>query len=161
MQTFDNQPDRPHLDADNLLPAAELHARQHTSVRKAHETELIEDYLELIYELLTHSGEARAVDIAQRMGVSQTTVAKMIQRLNERGLVHAAPYRSIFLTDEGKQMAEQSRARHMVVLDFLRALGVPDEIARIDAEGIEHHVSDETLEIMAAFAQNNTSKTAG
>ena len=145
----------PAVSGDNLLPAAELHARQHASVRKAHETELIEDYLELISELLTHTGEARAVDIAQRMGVSQTTVAKMIQRLNERELVTAAPYRSIFLTEEGKKMAEQSRARHMVVLEFLRALGVPDETARIDAEGMEHHVSDETLTIMAAFTQNH------
>lgn len=132
----------------DLLPDAESHAEQYASVRRAHETELIEDYVELIGELLEAEGEARAVDIARRMGVRQATVAKMIGRLAERGLVTTAPYRSIFLTDEGRTMAQRSRERHAVVLQFLRAIGVSDATARIDAEGLEHHVSDETLEVM-------------
>lgn len=133
---------------DDLLPDVNDHARQYASVRRAHETELIEDYVELIGELLAAEGEARAVDIARRMGVRQATVTKMIGRLSELGLVESLPYRSIFLTEQGRAMAERSRKRHAVVLQFLRAIGVSDATARIDAEGVEHHVSDETLEVM-------------
>ncbi len=135
----------------DLLPDAADHARQYASVRRAHETELIEDYVELIGDLLAAEGEARAVDIARRMGVRQATVTKMVGRLSELGLVKSLPYRSIFLTDQGQAVAERSRKRHVVVLQFLRAIGVSDATARIDAEGLEHHVSDETLEVMRRF----------
>jgi DtxR family manganese transport transcriptional regulator len=137
-------------DSGELL-TADAHARQHASVRKAHETELIEDYVELVADLIDAKGEARAVEIAQRMGVRQATVAKMVRRLQDRGLVESEPYRAIFLTDDGRAMAESSRTRHAVVLAFLRALGVPEETALRDAEGIEHHVSDATLSAMRRF----------
>lgn len=127
---------------------AEQHARQHTGVRKAHETELVEDYVELIADLIDATGEARAVDIAQRMGVRQATVAAMVRRLQTRGLATSEPYRSIFLTDAGRRMADVSRARHAVVLRFLLALGVPETVAFRDAEGIEHHVSPTTLKVL-------------
>lgn len=139
----------------------ETHARQYTNVRKAHETELIEDYVELIADLITAKGEARAVDLAQRMGVTQATVGKMIGRLTEAGLVTSEPYRSIFLTDDGKRMAQASRRRHLVVLHFLRALGVSETTARQDAEGVEHHVSEETLAIMRQFAEQGGSSSDG
>ena len=140
-----------HVSTDNgeLLGAA-AHARQHASVRKAHETELIEDYVELVADLIDAKGEARAVEIAQRMGVRQATVAKMVRRLQDRGLVETEPYRAIFLTRSGREMAETSRARHAIVLQFLRTLGVSENTALSDAEGIEHHVSAETLEAMRA-----------
>lgn len=130
-----------------MLPA-DTHARQHARVRKAHETELVEDYVELIADLIDAKGEARAVEIARRMDVRQATVAKTVRRLREQGLVSSEPYRAIFLTDEGRRMAEASRERHAVVLDFLRWLGVSEETALQDAEGIEHHVSGETLDAM-------------
>lgn len=132
---------------------ADTHARQYSNVRKAHETELIEDYVELIADLIEAKGEARAVELAQRMGVTQATVGKMIRRLTDAGLAASEPYRSIFLTDAGKRMARASRRRHLVVLRFLRALGVSESTARQDAEGVEHHVSDETLDIMRRFAE--------
>lgn len=132
-----------------MLPA-EAHARQHARVRKAHETELVEDYVELIADLIDSKGEARAVEIARRMDVRQATVAKMIRRLRDNGLVTSEPYRAVFLTDAGRAMAETSRTRHSVVLAFLRWLGVSEETALQDAEGIEHHVSDETLAAMRA-----------
>lgn len=132
----------------------DTHARQYSNVRKAHETELVEDYVELIADLIAAKGEARAVELAQRMGVTQATVGKMIQRLTEAGLATSEPYRSIFLTEAGKNMAQASRRRHLVVLRFLRALGVSETTARQDAEGVEHHVSEETLEIMRHFAQH-------
>ncbi|MCS2610683.1 manganese-binding transcriptional regulator MntR [Halomonas dongshanensis] len=152
----------PRLDADqsrlcgDALPPVEQHVRQYETVRNAHETELIEDYVELIGDLIEHRGEARAADLANRMGVSQATVSKMIRRLNELGLVNSRPYRSLFLTQAGQDMAQTSRARHDVVLHFLRALGVPDTTARIDAEGMEHHVSDETLTIMQRFTERQS-----
>lgn len=135
------------------LPDVESHQTQYASVRRAHETELVEDYVELIGELLQSLGEARSVDIARRMGVSKATVANMIKRLIERGLVEAVPYRSLFLTDAGWEMAKQSQERHAVVLEFLLMLGVSEAMARRDAEGIEHHVSEETLHLMRAFCQ--------
>ncbi len=139
------------MQSGDALPPVEQHARQYETVRNAHETELIEDYVELIGDLLLHRGEARAADIASRMAVSQATVSKMIRRLNELGLVKSQPYRSLFLTPEGQAMANASRERHGIVLNFLRALGVSDTTARIDAEGMEHHVSDETLAIMQRY----------
>ena len=78
--------------------------------------------------------------------MSQPTVAKMLARLAAEGLVTRKPYRGVFLTEAGRKVAAQSRARHQTVEAFLRSLGVSPETARIDAEGIEHHVSSETLE---------------
>ena len=138
--------------AADVLPPVEQHARQYAAVRDAHETELIEDYVELIGDLIEHNGEARATDVASRMGVSQATVARMVRRLNELGYVSNEPYRSLFLTDEGRRMAAWSRERHAIVLRFFRALGVDDATARIDAEGVEHHVSEKTLELMQRFS---------
>ncbi len=122
-------------------------------VREDHATELAEDYLELIEDLIEQSGEARAVDIAAAMGVRQVTVTKAIGRLKRDGLVTAAPYRSIFLTDQGKQIAKRARARHHTVLGFLVALGVDPEVAEIDAEGIEHHLSPPTFIAMQKFIE--------
>jgi len=117
-------------------------------MRRARQSEVAEDYVELIAELIVERGEARAVDLADRLGVSQPTVAKAIQRLSREGLVEARPYRAVFLTERGRAMAEAARRRHQLVRDFLLAIGVSEATAEMDAEGIEHHVSRETL---AAF----------
>ncbi|MGH8164980.1 MAG: iron dependent repressor, metal binding and dimerization domain protein, partial [Rhodanobacteraceae bacterium] len=73
------------------------------------------------------------------------TVARTIQRLQREGLVTSLPYRSIFLTGSGRKLSEESRSLHETVVDFLKSLGVPEVVAQSDAEGIEHHVSRETL----------------
>src|SRR5262245_36805694 len=124
-------------------------------VRDAHQTEVAEDYVELIAELIETSGEARLVDLAERLGVTNATVNNTVQRLVRDGLVTCRPYRSIFLTDEGRALAASSRERHRLVRDFLVALGVDPETAEADAEGIEHHVSDVTL----ATFRNHLAKT--
>ncbi len=146
-------------DAGGEMPgemlSPEAHARQHQNVRKAHETELIEDYIELIGDLIDAKGEARSVELARRIGVTQATVGNMISRLSDLELVNSEPYRAIFLTPEGRQMAERSRRRHITVLRFLRSLGVPEDAARQDAEGMEHHVSDATLKVMRDFTSQN------
>jgi DtxR family transcriptional regulator, manganese transport regulator len=120
-------------------------------VRDAHQTEVAEDYVELISDLIEETGEARVVDLAQRLGVSSATVNNTIQRLQRDGLVHSKPYRSIFLTGEGEALAATSRERHVIVRDFLVALGVSAEVAEADAEGVEHHVSDATLQAFRRF----------
>lgn len=133
------------------LVAAETHVEAFRHVRAARRTELVEDYVELIADLIDDGGEARQVDIAARLGVAQPTVAKMLKRLAEEGLIQQRPYRAVFLTETGRELAEESRRRHQIVESFLLALGVGPDIARVDAEGIEHHVSDETLDAFRRF----------
>ena len=141
-------------DGDTKLISEDAQAAQFERVREAHKTETIEDYLELIDDLITAKGEARVVDLAKRMGVSQATVNKTIIRLARDGLVTSEPYRSIFLTDEGRAIATKSRARHDIVLSFLLSIGVSADIAALDAEGIEHHCSDETLAALSSLTQH-------
>ena len=119
--------------------------------REDHSRENAEDYVELIDSLIVETGEARAVDLADRLGVSHVTVSKTVRRLQREGLVTMQPYRSIFLTDSGRAIAQASRERHELVHSFLIAVGVPAEVAETDAEGIEHHVSTETLDAMKRF----------
>ena len=118
-------------------------------IRRAHQTETAEDYVELIADLIAVNGEARAVDLAERFGVSHATVNKTLARLQRDGLIVTRPYRSIFLTGDGEEMAVESRRRHRIVLEFLRSIGVSAATAESDAEGIEHHVSNETLAALA------------
>jgi DtxR family transcriptional regulator, manganese transport regulator len=120
--------------------------------RRGHSTETAEDYAEAIAELSTSVGEARAVDLARRLGVSHVTVIRTVARLHRDGYVRTQPYRAIFLTDKGKRLAEASRRRHDIVVEFLLSLGVPEAIAQTDAEGIEHHVSPETLVAFKRYA---------
>jgi DtxR family manganese transport transcriptional regulator len=124
--------------------------------RSNRRSELVEDYVELIADLIDHDGEARQVDIAQRLGVAQPTVAKMLKRLAADGLIQQRRYRGVFLTADGKSLAGKSRERHQIVESFLCALGISPETARIDAEGIEHHVSAETLEAFKSFSAGAT-----
>lgn len=116
--------------------------------RREHAHETAEDYVEAIADLVAESREARVVDLAKRLGVTHVTVNRTIARLQAAGYVTAQPYRAIFLTDRGRELAEACKSRHETVVEFLRFLGVSERAAAKDAEGIEHHVSPETL---AAF----------
>ena len=124
-------------------------------VREARRNELAEDYVELIAELIHEQGEARPVDIAARLGVKVPTVSKTLDRLAREGLITRAKYRSVFLTDAGRALAKECRRRHEIVLRFLISLGLDPETAERDAEGIEHHVSERTLALFAAFANRS------
>ncbi|NHO32694.1 manganese-binding transcriptional regulator MntR [Acetobacter fallax] len=127
------------------MPDAQTQSEGFRAARVARQNELVEDYLELISDLLAEGREARQVDIAGRLGVSQPTVAKMLARLATDGLVTQKPYRGVFLTHAGQKVADEARRRHRVVEAFLLALGVSRENALIDAEGVEHYVGGETL----------------
>ena len=135
--------------------AARIRSAAFRRVRADHQSELAEDYVELIADLIDERGEARGTDIAMRMGVANATVVKTLRRLQDSGLVTQEPYRSVFLTGDGWKMAEDGRRKHKIVESFLLALGVSEEQARIDSEGIEHHVSEETLKAMSRFLARN------
>ena len=124
-------------------------------VRDAHKSENTEDYLEIIADLLNVKGEARIVDIASKLDIAQATANKTIQRLQNQGFVKKEPYRSIFLTLKGQEVASVSKKRHIIVLTFLKNLGLDARTAEADAEGIEHHVSDKTLKKMEQFNKKN------
>ena len=117
-------------------------------LRRDRSVETAQDYVEAIADLTTTQGEARVVDLARRLGVTHVTVNRTLARLQRAGYVNTKPYRAIFLTPSGGKLAEECRRRHQTVVSFLQRLGVADKIAEMDAEGIEHHVSPETL---AAF----------
>jgi len=116
--------------------------------RRDRALEVAQDYVEAIADLSVSQGEARLTDLARRLGVTHVTVNRTLARLQQAGFVHTKPYRAIFLTDTGKKLAEESKKRHETVVAFLQSLGISDKTAEFDAEGIEHHVSPETL---AAF----------
>jgi DtxR family manganese transport transcriptional regulator len=143
--------------AENKTRSAEMQASALRRTRHEHAMETAEDYVEAIADLSTLHGEARAVDLARRLGVSHVTVIRTVARLQREGYLSTKPYRAIFLTDKGSQLAEESRRRHEIVEAFLRALGVPEGIAQTDAEGIEHHVSPETLAAFKRFTASQKS----
>lgn len=132
--------------------SAEQQALALRQTRREHSTETAEDYAEAIAELRATVGEARAIDLARRFGVSHVTVIRTVARLQRDGYVSTRPYRSIFLTEKGRRLAAASRRRHEIVVAFLRRLGVPEATAQADAEGIEHHVSPETLAALERYA---------
>ncbi len=126
-------------------------AERFNQARTAQAQALLEDYTEMIDDLHQEHGEARITDIAKRLGVTHPTATKAVARLKREGLAVSRPYRGVFLTDEGSEMAARVRARHRVVVDLLVAIGVPAEAAEMDAEGIEHYVSDVTLAAFEKF----------
>ena len=133
------------------LPGEKTQARWFGKTRCALATALMEDYVELIADLLATSGEARPTDIARRFGVSHATAIKAIARLKREALATSRPYRGVFLTKDGEDLASRVKARHRLVVELLVALGVPQEAAEADAEGIEHHVSERTLQAFQKF----------
>ena len=123
------------------------------STRRAHRDETAEDYVEAIAQLIDQQGVARVCKLAQTMGVSHVTVTRIITRLSKEGLVATSPRQPITLTTKGRAMAKASYDRHLAVLGFLRAIGVSEQQAQIDAEGIEHHVSAQTLRALKALTE--------
>lgn len=145
--------------SNELLLEVGEHVEGFRQARAARRSALAADYVELIADLIAAAGEARQVEVAARLGVAQPTVAKMLKRLAEDGLVTLRPYRGIFLTRAGEAVARKAREKHRVVERLLIALGVSAPVARQDAEGIEHHVSDETLEAFKIFVARSTKST--
>jgi DtxR family manganese transport transcriptional regulator len=133
------------------MPEEPTQALRFGKARRARSSTLLEDYAELIADLLAAHGEARATEVAKRLGVTHTTALKSIARLKREGLATARPYRGIFLTEAGHELAERVRARHRLMVELLLAVGVSAEAAETDAEGMEHHASEATLKAFARF----------
>ena len=117
-------------------------------------TDRMEDYLEVIYELIRQKGYATAVDISESLNVSSPSVTKMLQRLNESKYLRYEKYRGINLTNEGTAVAENIREKHRLLAEFFKMIGVDENTANIDAEGIEHHLHPETLKRLQHFIKS-------
>ncbi len=110
-----------------------------------------EDYLEAILHVVNRKGYAKVTDISKHLGCSAATVTEMFSRLSERGLVNYEKYGGVTLTDEGRKVGTEIDARHQLIRDFLLVLGVPEEVAEMDACMIEHRVHQETLDHLQSF----------
>ena len=126
---------------------------QYSNIRNQNKNEILEDYVEAIQEISEIKGDVKNADLSIHFGVSQATINKNLKRLISSKLASSEPYRSIFLTDEGKKLAAISKEKHEIVYQFLIKLGVSKKVAQYDSEGIEHHVSDETLKLMKNFSK--------
>ena len=123
--------------------------------RSDHASEIAEDYVEAIADLIAELGSCRVKDLSDRFGVTHVTVVRTVQRLERDGLITTEPYRPIELTPKGSKLAEECRRRHDIVYRFLISLGVRESVAAIDTEGIEHHVSPETLKRFEAYIREH------
>lgn len=142
------------LDEMNL--AKDGTSMQHLRTRRDHSTETAEDYVEAVAEILAEKSVCRLVDLSSHFGVSHVTANRIVARLAKEGLLSTEPYQPILLTTKGKRLATSCRARHETVFKFLVALGIDEQTARFDAEGIEHHVSPKTLEAFRDFTKNKS-----
>lgn len=125
--------------------------RHANSVKRMGRTDRMEDYLEVIYELVQQKGYAVSADISRYLGVSSPSVTKMVKRLSESGYINYEKYRGISLTKEGLAVAGDISQRHGVLTEFLEPIGVNKDIANTDAEGIEHHLNRDTLKKLEEF----------
>jgi DtxR family manganese transport transcriptional regulator len=114
-------------------------------IRRQHDSESAEDYTELVHDLIGR--------IAEILGISHVTALRTVKRLCELGLLSTEDRKPVYLTQKGKRLAVNSKRKHEIVFNFLVNLGVPKDIAEIDSEGIEHHISEITLKIMEEFGE--------
>jgi len=149
-----------HKDAESRLTEEHV-AENMARTREEHASELAEDYVEVIADLIDEQREARVTDLARRFAVTPATVNNTINRLQKAGLVTSEPYRAIFLTAAGRRLAAQCKERHEIVFRFLRSLGLSRKVAGRDAEGIEHHCSPETLKAFRKFTKDRSATISG
>jgi DtxR family manganese transport transcriptional regulator len=123
----------------------------HRRTRENHANETAEDYVEAVFEIVEETGQCRVGDLVKHFAVSHVTVSRTVGRLQSEGLLHTQPYKPIELTSAGIKLAKRMKKRHAIVFNFLLSLGVDQQTAQIDSEGIEHHVSDQTLRAMKDF----------
>jgi Mn-dependent DtxR family transcriptional regulator len=138
------------IENNNRLEAI----RDANSVKKEDRTDRMEDYLEVIYELVEQKGYATSVDISNYLNVSSSSVTKMMQRLDETGYLIYEKYRGIRLTQEGIHIAQNIRNRHGLLAEFFKIIGVDEETANNDAEGIEHHLHPRTIKKLDEFVSS-------
>jgi DtxR family transcriptional regulator, manganese transport regulator len=123
----------------------------HVKNEEDYRTARMEDYLEVVYELIQYKGYATTIDISEYLNVSSPSVTYMMQRLNDSEHLNYEKYRGIRLTDKGIRVAKNIRERHGLLAEFLKIIGVDEDTANKDAEGIEHHLQPKTLEKLEQF----------
>ena len=137
----------------------------HRRTRSDHKSETAEDYVEAIAEILKKQPVCRLADLAKRFAVSNVTAHRIVERLQNEGLVATEPYQPISLTPQGRRLAAQCRKRHEIVYRFLLAIGIDEQTAALDAEGLEHHASPKTLrrfkELTDQFSRRTTGNAPG
>jgi len=126
----------------------------HERVRQQHSSELSQDYLEAIYELLQNQSFVRVTDLQEVFSVSHVTVIRTLQRLKDKDLITDTRSKNIFLTQQGEQIAIQAAEKHELLKNFFISLGVSPDQANADAEGAEHHLSEETFNAIQTFVEN-------
>ena len=135
----------------------EKRAERLESIKEAHKSakadssSRMEDYLEVISELVELKGYANTLDISRYMNVSAPSVTKMLQRLDENGYLEYEKYRGINLTSKGNAIADTIRQKHGILLEFFKMLGIDHTAANKDAEGIEHHLNPKTIKQLRKF----------
>jgi Mn-dependent DtxR family transcriptional regulator len=112
-----------------------------------------EDYLERIHALIQQKGYARVVDIASSLGVKQASVTSMVQKLAELGYLNYEKYRGLILTEKGRAVAIRIKKRHQTLARFFSLFGLDEQTQQQDIEGIEHHLSAETVEVLSSLAK--------
>ena len=138
-----------------------MNSKRLDSIRAAHKSEKLEtstrmeDYLEVIAELVDLKGYATTLDISRYMNVSPPSVTKMLKKLDKNGYLYYEKYHGISLTPTGEQLAESIRQKHGTLLDFFEILGIGRDIANQDAEGIEHHLNSKTTRKFVTFLKSN------
>ena len=143
-------------DNDRLKLISDAHKiEQRAIVKEKQKTDRMEDYLEVIYELTKQKGYATQADISELLNVSSPSVTKMLQRLDENRYLKYEKYRGINLTQEGTDVAENIHERHTILSEFFKMIGVDENTANIDAEGIEHHIHSQTLKKLREFIVNH------
>jgi DtxR family transcriptional regulator, manganese transport regulator len=131
---------------------SKLDARNHKRVRRQHQSEITQDYVEAIYRLHAEGKGTRVTDIQDVFGVSHVTVIRTLARLEEASLL-VKHQGSVTLTTSGEEMAIRAYDRHNLIMDFLMSLGVSEKTAAADSEGIEHHLSEETMKAIRSFLE--------
>lgn len=113
----------------------------------------LEDYLEVIYKLKTEKGCARISDISSSLKVKKPSVTEMVQKLSKEGFVIYKPYQNVELTTKGERLAKAVLYRHNLLINFLKIIGIDEEIAEEDACKIEHSLHPETVKRLAKFVE--------
>lgn len=116
-------------------------------------TPSMEDHIEQIYLLIEHKGYARVSDIAEALSVLPSSVTKMVQKLDKDGYLVYEKYRGLTLTPKGQKLGKRLVQRHDLLEQFLRLIGVDEERIYEDVEGIEHHLSWNSIDRIADLVQ--------
>lgn len=116
-------------------------------------TPSMEDYLERIFILIEEKGYARVSDIAEALEVHPSSVTKMVQKLDKSGYLIYERYRGLILTAKGKKIGRRLVDRHQLLENFMRLIGVDEELIYQDVEGIEHHLSWDAIDRIGDLVQ--------